>query len=208
MTKGLPAGLLVLCAVLGFVACSDDGDGAAEPTATSPVTTLDDQEPTPSDDETPSARAGTGIPEVDDIVDVMLSNDAAQIRPRVRFVTEACAVEPGLGGPPPCAEGEAEGTEIEGMEIGTCEGEFRRREDFDAWLAGTLQVESLFGVYEGPASQGADADYVAVFNRAVNGEETTTAVSIDGGEIVYMKFSCGETAQELVDLLELGEKVA
>jgi hypothetical protein len=209
MPKRLLAGLLLLCALIAFAACNDDdddGDGVAEPTATAPAP----EEPTatPSGgDETPAD--GVGIPEVDDILDAVLSNNAAQIRPRVRFVAEPCESRPSNGAvPPPCAEGEAEGTEIEGIEIGTCEGEFRRRADFDAWVEQVFEVESLFGVYRGPASQGADADYVAVFElAALGGQERALAVSIDGGVIVYMKFSCGETAQELVDLLELGEQV-
>jgi hypothetical protein len=200
--------LLALAAsFFALSACGDDDDETAdEPTATSAAATAEPTPATPGgSDETPTGSGN--IPEVDDIVDAVLSNDAAQIRPRVRFDVIACEVAPGMGGPPPCREGEESGTQVNVVEIGTCEGEYRRADEMDG-LADMLDAETLFGVYEGPATQGPDGDYVAVFTRTTGGDDGAVAVTIDGGIIVYFKFSCGETPQELVDVLGLGEPLA
>jgi hypothetical protein len=201
-------GLVAIIACAAFVACGDDDDdGAADiPTATSSVATAAPTESTPatpgSSDETPGGSSN--IPEVDDILDAVLSGDPAQVRPRVRFETIACTTAQGPGPAPQCREGEEEGFQVNVLEIGTCETEFRRADELEG-LVEQLQAESLHAVYAGPASQGPDADYVAVFNRA--NDEGGVAVSIDGGIMVYVKFSCGETIDELVQLLSLGEPV-
>ena len=193
-------------ALVALVACSDDGDDedSTDSTATLPAVTAVASPETPdSADETPDVSSG--IPEVDDIVVAVLSGDPAKVRPRVRYTSGACVFAEGPGGSsPPCRQGETEGTEVDYVTLGTCEGEFRRPDEIDG-LVEMFLANGLFGVYAGPASQGPDGDYIAVFTRDAGGTEGALAVTIDGGIMVYFKFGCTETPDELVDLLGLGE---
>lgn len=203
------AGLVAAAAlVLALVACGDDDETTDDPTATTAVETAAPSPETPGGAGTPGDETPTGsgnIPEVDDIVDAVLTNDPARVRPRVRFDIIACEIAPGIGGPPPCRQGEPEGTQVNVVEIGTCEAEHRRPDELEG-LVGMFHAESLYGVYAGPASQGPDGDYVAVFTRTATGElDQAMAVTIDGGIMAYFKFTCGGTAEELVDQLGLGE---
>lgn len=198
----------ITCAALSLIACSDSDDrDETNSTATAPAATASGATATAaSGDETPEGNSGMP-PEVDDIVVAVLSNDATEMRPRVRFETLACVVTQGPSTQPPCREGEVDGTQVNVIEVGTCEGGFYRADELDG-LAGMLQTEGLYGVYAGPASQGPDGDYVAVFTRAnPDGSEGAVAVTIDGGIIVYFKFGCTETPEQLVALLGLGEPV-
>jgi hypothetical protein len=196
----------VACAALALVACSgsdDEGDGgvdASTPTTVAATATAG------SGSETPGANSGIP-PEVDAVVAAVLSNDPAEIRPRMRFETLACAITQGPSTQPPCREGEPEGTQVNVLELGTCEGEFRRADELDGLVAMT-EATALYGVYAGPASQGPDGDYVAVFTRpTADGSGGAVAVTIDNGIIVYYKFGCTETPEQLVELLGLGDPV-
>lgn len=64
----------------------------------------------------------TGIQEVDAVLDAVESGDPQKLRDEVHYSTLACKTVNALGGPPPCQEGEAEGTLVEVLPILGSEG--------------------------------------------------------------------------------------
>jgi len=106
------------------------------PTATSTAT----EEPKSADYYPLSTR--TGIADVDDVLAAVESGNAQTLRDLVRFTTVGCTNAEGMGGPPKCWEGEAEGTLVTGLPLIGPEGSFMRESD----LANLTFMEAL-GIY-------------------------------------------------------------
>jgi hypothetical protein len=66
-----------------------------------------------------TARTGgaTGLPELDQLASAILSNDLAARRELVRYTSTGCTNVEGLGGPPKCQPGQAEGTPVEYLPV-------------------------------------------------------------------------------------------
>ena len=67
----------------------------------------------------------TGIAGVDQVIEAITSGDRAAIESLLQFTPIACTDEPGLGGPPKCADAPdapSEGTEVHAFPTGQCEG--------------------------------------------------------------------------------------
>jgi hypothetical protein len=89
----------------------------------------------------------TGIPMVDAVIAAATANDSAALRDLVHYTSAACIVTPqGLGGPPICAEDEAEGTTVEVLPTLFSEGSYIRRADID--LAFPPASYNLYAVYQ------------------------------------------------------------
>lgn len=195
--------LTTVLALLVFNACDDEGGGGDDTTATVVATT------TPASTATPAATPPTsiGIPEVDAVIDAVLSGDTAALRDLIRFSPVPCRTTSDVGGPPPCRPGEADGTEVDVLPIGTCEGEYRRQDDIDSMLELLDDMSGLFAVYHGAPESRPPGDYALVFARAFEGEELGVELTVDDGDVVYLKFACGETPAQLADVLGLTEQV-
>jgi hypothetical protein len=192
---GRVAALAIL--LLG-AACNDSGDGG-------PVTTE------------------TGIPEVDAVTALFLSGNLAAMEPLIAYQTIACQAEPQIGIAPPCGEGEPVGTQLQVVPFSTCEEEFRRQDEFDDWSGQLLLGEGLYGVYEAPqsieAGAGPEGDYIVLLTQSVPvapdtpdpDPETVTrivgglGVTLDNGMMVSFTYGCGQSLDEMKDLLNVGE---
>jgi hypothetical protein len=175
MTRLLPAAFAI---ALFLAACSDDSDpedGASTETPTALRTT-----------ETPL----TGITELDELIDAVLSGDSTQLRSVTAFQSMACTATPVGIGPFYCDEGEANGTVSDVIPIAQCEGSFIRKEDF------ALADETL-SLY---AATQTDAGYRLVFSRLVGPERKDwgLALSVEGGRIVLVDFGCGDSPGEML----------
>lgn len=84
----------------------------AVPTRT-PITTAIPESPAQV-----SRSLKTGIPQVDSVIDIVLSNDLNAREALVRFVTSGCTMADGLGSIPRCEEGQAEGTPVDYFPLG------------------------------------------------------------------------------------------
>ena len=94
----------------------------------------------------PTRVATTGILEVDRAVAVILSNDVAARRDLIHYTTAGCTHELGMGGPPKCEPGQAEGTLIEYFPVlGPGEGEHILRDSIDRMLE--FDARALYAVY-------------------------------------------------------------
>lgn len=139
---------------------------------------------------------------IDSIIKAVLSNDPEQVRPLIQFQTIPCTTAEGLGGPPKCAEGQAEGTEVTGFPVLGGEGGFVDETTIDGTL-NSLKTGGLFGVYIVPTDPPAEpyypkGRYALVFSPAEEGPPPFTIRATDEG-IVRIDYNLGLTAAEAFD---------
>ena len=207
-----------------IAACA--GDDAATPSPTSsnaptntpvvirtvaatPVTT---HEATPSaaPTTTPDGRR-SGIPAVDAAIDAEIAGDASAIRSMLRFTSIGCIVEPqGIGAPPLCRPGEADGTRVDVLPSATCEGEYVRPDNIlDQSL--TTDGARLYAVYRTNAGTFPSGTYAVIFLRQPNPEgiptETAFALMMDDDAITGIKYGCGESPQQFVQSQHLTDEI-
>lgn len=87
----------------------------------------------------------TGIPEVDNVLAAVASGNPRELVGLVNFTTAPCTNAEGLGGPPKCTEGEAEGTELEVLPFIGSEGGFIRQNEIGNWPG--IDATALYAVY-------------------------------------------------------------
>ncbi len=177
-------GVPLLLAMALLAACGGD-DGGPSPTATLVPT------------ETPAADR-TGIPEVDAVLEAVLSHDPEAVRPLIGFETVACiGPTPGSLGALFCAEGETPGTGVEALRAAQCEGHYIRADGMNQALQSmTDATVELYAVAR------TDDGHRAVFSRLVGPDRETAAgyaVLIEEGRVTFVDFGCGETADDLVE---------
>lgn len=88
----------------------------------------------------------TGIETIDQVLEAVASGDLQSLRALVEFTNAVCTQQDGLGGPPKCREGEAEGTPVEVLSFLGGEGSFIRRDEIDNWTG--INVSGVYAVYE------------------------------------------------------------
>jgi hypothetical protein len=91
-----------------------DAPEAGEPEATAQPTPMLTATAQPS---TAAPGSATGIAELDLLAEAILSNDVAARRELVRYTTAGCTTADGLGGPPKCDPGQAEGTPVDYLPV-------------------------------------------------------------------------------------------
>ncbi len=101
----------------------------------------------------------TGLNEVDQIIDVVLSGDMNEFRKRIKYSTSGCTHVMALGGPEKCREGEAEGTLVEVLPFLGPEGHFLRRDEINEWQG--IDVAGLYAVYRVSDEAFSSKDYPA-----------------------------------------------
>jgi len=130
------------------------------PTGTTSAT----EEPKNSDYYPLSTR--TGIAGVDEVLAAVESSDVQVLRDLVRFTTVGCTKAEGMGGPPKCDAGEAEGTLVTVLPLIGSEGSFMREADLSNFLP--IEMTGIFAVYSVSASAYSEeaypaGEYAAVF---------------------------------------------
>ncbi len=162
--------------------------------------------PTPTAEASPTAGFPTGIDSVDAIADVADAGDARALEDLVLFRQVACTTTiEGIGGPPRCREGEAEGTEVLAVFGASCEG-FFAREDELRFQGIALSDPPIYGVFRMEGSRAAaiwpDAKYAVVLSRvSPNGPLAFTLFADDEG-IVGFSLGCGEAPARYVEAQE------
>jgi len=92
-----------------------------------------------------SLSTRTGIEEIDIILAAVESGDPQELHTLFSFTRTACMTVHALGGPPPCREGEAEGTVVEVLPSLGPEGSFMRKDEIGNWQG--LGAVGLYAVY-------------------------------------------------------------
>lgn len=179
--------MLTLSMLLITTACSPSGTSA-------PV--LDAQG-------TYSLETKTGIEDIDNVLAAVASGDRAQLESLIQYTTAPCTTLEGLGGPPKCLEGEAEGTLVEALPSIGSEGSFVRSTEIDTWTG--VDAEALFAVYR-VSEEGVEEEYyprgayAIVFLSSENGVGVTLRIS--DGRIVRVDYPFYASLQELKNIVE------
>ncbi len=155
--KTLLLNLLVCLVVLS--ACAPAA--IAEPAATASVPTATEKPNVPATSVPPTATSTTteestvpesyplstrtGIADVDGVLAAVESGDAQSLRDLVRFTSLGCTKADGMGGPPKCREGEAEGTLVNVLPFLGPEGSFMYESDLSNFIP--MQGLGIYAVY-------------------------------------------------------------
>jgi hypothetical protein len=196
---------LVALGALAFAAgCGEDAD-SPQPTVTreaaTPTATAQDSDGTPT----------TGIEAVDRAINAVLASDRDGLLAQVSLTSIACvATAEGIGGPPLCRPGEAEGTEVDVLPMGTCEGFYLREDEIPQSLESlNFDAAEVYGVYPAPAEFfPPGGDYVLVFEHGegATGSSAFELIVSDAG-IVGMLLGCAQTPAQMVEFQRLADPI-
>jgi len=101
----------------------------------------------------------TRIEEIDIILTAVANGDTQELIKLFRFTKTRCMTVNALGGPPPCRDGEEEGTVVEVLPSLGVEGNFLRKADMGIFPG--LNVIGIFAVYEVSDSAFSEENYPA-----------------------------------------------
>lgn len=141
-------------------------------------------DPTPVEESHP-LTARTGLVEVDRILDAVAGGDVQMLHSLLAFIKTKCTQAEGLGGPPKCRDGEAEGTPVEVLPFLGPEGHFLRKDEIGNWPG--VDATGLYAVYEVSPAVTYEENYPAGrYAIMFLGKENRPAVSlrVDNGKIV------------------------
>jgi hypothetical protein len=113
---------------------------------------------TPSQDDHP-LETRVGIGEVDRVIEAVASGELQLLHSLVNFTTAKCTLLDGLGGPPKCREGEAEGTPVEVLPVLSSEGSFIRKDEIENWQG--IEATGLYAIYRVSADVRSEEYYPA-----------------------------------------------
>jgi hypothetical protein len=127
----------------------------------------------------------TGIADIDTVIDIVLNGNPKDEFQLLQFTKMACTHTEGLGGPPKCKEGEAEGTKIEVFPFLGPEGHHMRYENLDTWNG--IPATGLYAVYRVSSQVYSDeyypaGEYAIVF--LTDREELLVTLQVTNGKIV------------------------
>jgi hypothetical protein len=136
-----------------------------------------------------SAVGWTNIAELDRLIEIVLANDTEALRSSIRFTQTRCTFGDGLGGPPKCANGEAEGQSVEVLPILGPEGHFIRQEEIDSWDG--IEVTGVYAAYTVSESAFDDPNYPSGTHAIVfinESRQSSITLQVVDGQIVRLDF--------------------
>ncbi len=142
----------------------------------------------------------TGLESLDKVLEGILSNRVEDRKALVNYTEVGCTTADGLGGPPRCLPGEAEGTLLEVLPILGSEGHHARRDSIDQALS--FQVEGLYAIYLIPEDAWQDesyptGEYGVVVVLADNPFPMT--VHVKEGGIIRLDYHLGKTPDQVIE---------
>ena len=140
--------------------------------------------------------------ELGPIMKAMLGGSLDEQVAVIQYSIIACATVDALGGPPPCPEGVAEGTELEVFPILGSEGSFVAPENMLDFLNSSL-LKNLYAVYRVTPNPNIEpyfpeGEYAMLFERNLNDISLPVVLRVMDGKIVRMDFSIGVPAADLL----------
>jgi hypothetical protein len=196
-------------------ACGGDDDPDSDAATATPVAASSTARPqasaTPDADSTPDDA--TGIDSIDAVAHAVRKDGVRGLADLVLYRQVACTTTvEGIGGPPECLEGEAEGTEVLAVFAASCEGYYARESDV---LFSNIELASpaLYGAFRVGASSSlrrpwADATYAIILNRTLPGGGTGVfALFADDEGIVGFSTGCGETPAQYAETQGLTDAI-
>lgn len=186
----LPFAVLI---ILGMAACSPVTPATQEPAAPQSA----------SSEAYHPLTVESGVEPIDRVLEAVASGDPQALHAFVEFTSAVCTQGDGLGGPPKCREGEAEGTPLEVLSFLSSEGSFIRKNEIENWTG--IDVSGVYAIYEvSPAVSSEQyypaGEYVILFVS----DENQPAVALRIGEvgIVRVDHIFDSSVQSLNAMLE------
>lgn len=140
--------------------------------------------------------------ELQPILHALLRGNLDEQAAVIQYTRIACATIDGLGGPPPCPAGVADGTEIEVFPTLGSEASYVAPENMQAFLNNSI-VKSLYAVYRVTPNPSLEAHlpegrYAMLFERDVNDIPLPVILQVLDGKVVRMDFRFGISAADLL----------
>lgn len=128
----------------------------------------------------------TGIQTIDQVLQAVAGDDPEALRALIEFTKAACTHQDGLGGPPTCREGEAEGVLVEVLAFLGSEGGHLRKDEMENWSG--IKATGIYAVYEVNATTIPEEEYYPVGKYVIlfvdEENKAATALRIGEGGIV------------------------
>ena len=143
----------------------------------------------------PDAR--TEIETVDAVIDAILSADVESSIEWVHFSTLGCTTASGLGGPPPCREGEPDGSLVDAFPTVGSEGSHLRVDQIANLFP--LDVQGLYAVYLTPQEAQRDLNFpIGEYGVIFIGSEVVPSITVyvDEQGMVRIDFHLGQNAAQ------------
>jgi hypothetical protein len=171
-----------------LAACS----AAVTPVLDTPTQTLPTQTPTSPTINYYPLDTVTGNAEFDGILAAVAKGNVEDLISLFSYTKTACKTVEGLGGPPSCREGEAEGTMVEVFPFLESEGHHMRKDEINNFPG--LNVIGLYAVYRVPVTMFSDVNYPAGDRAIVYLGEANlpeVVVHVTSGKIVRIDYIFG-----------------
>ena len=141
--------------------------------------------------------------EIDVVINAVDSGDPQELQKFFVFIKTTCMTVNALGGPPPCREGEAEGTPVEVMPFLESEGSFLRKDEIQNWIG--LDSIGIYAVYEVSDTVVSDenfpaGDYAIALVSPENKPSVILQVNVDG--IVRIDYIFNAYGSTLADVIQ------
>jgi hypothetical protein len=144
-----------------------------------------------------------GIEEVDNVIEAVASGEPQLLRSLVKFTAAKCTLLGGLGGPPKCREGEAEGTPVEVLPFLSSEGSYIRKDEIENWQG--IEASGLYAVYRVSAEVRSEeyfpaGEIVILFSAPEN--RPASSLRLSEGRIVRVDYNFDTRPASLEAILE------
>jgi len=134
--------------------------------------------------ETSNPQLITGVTELDALIQIVLSGNQREIQAAVHFTELACTSADGLGGPPKCAEGEADGMLVAVLPILAQEGHYLRATEIDTLVLELTDLYAVYRVTQPPCADCPTGDYGLIFLETQDLAVHTITLFATAGSIV------------------------
>ena len=153
----------------------------------------------------PATESNTNQALKDELQPIMVAMLGPSLTDRadvIQFSQIACANVEGLGGPPSCPEGVAEGTELEVFPTLGGEGSYVAPENIETFFNNFL-LKNLYAVYRVTPNPNIEpyypeGEYAMIFERNINDISLPVVLRVMDGKVVRMDFSVGTPAANLL----------
>ncbi len=128
----------------------------------------------------------------------------------IQFLTTPCTTADGLGGPPKCETGMANGTPVEVFPLSGPEGHFSTPEMIDKTLE--FWIKRLYAVYKVSPDAYQEpywpaGEYGLLFERDQNDIPFPVTVFVENGKIVRIAYHFGITAEEQLQSIPIEQVI-
>lgn len=144
-----------------------------------------------------------GIADIDAILEAAAIGDVQTLLPFIQFTETKCTNQEGMGGPPKCREGEAEGTPVKVLPFLGPEGHFTRDDEIANWEG--IDVTGLYAVYEVSGGSFSDENFPSGQHAILfAGTENSPVLSLRllDGKIVRVDYLFDPSPAALQEMLQ------